>query len=306
MDHYSILGLNPNVYVTSEVLNKAYKKMALKYHPDRGGTSKMFQDLKVSHEVLSDPVKKRAYDAKIRKIIKPAKGKTVNREILLTLEQLYHGASLKFKIDRNRIYGSDSFSFCRQNKVTICNVCTGTGYVEQQRRVRNYVQRTRIKCRDCHAGLKLAPGAVIKKVSTNIQLNIKAGTMKDSRITVCSESDERIGELPGDIVFHIKEKPHPLFQRKGSTLYYTMSISLKQALTSPTLKMHHLSGKEISIPLPKNKVMTDKTLIWIDRCGMPLVDSQKNVYGRLGVRFTVEFPETLTQRQQEQLEAILS
>lgn len=45
-----------------EQIKKAYRKLALKYHPDKGGDAKMFQALSLAHSIVSDPEKRKVYD----------------------------------------------------------------------------------------------------------------------------------------------------------------------------------------------------------------------------------------------------
>jgi len=64
IDYYSVLGLNKNA--TSEEIKSAYRKLALKYHPDRNPGNKeaeaKFKEINEAYEVLSDPEKKKKYD----------------------------------------------------------------------------------------------------------------------------------------------------------------------------------------------------------------------------------------------------
>lgn len=61
MDYYSILQVNTNA--TQDDIKKAYKKLALKYHPDKNpGGEQLFIKLQEAYFVLSDPIKKAAYD----------------------------------------------------------------------------------------------------------------------------------------------------------------------------------------------------------------------------------------------------
>lgn len=58
--YYDLLGVNKDS--SDDVIKKAYKKNALKHHPDRGGDADKFKELSQAYEVLSDPKKKEIYD----------------------------------------------------------------------------------------------------------------------------------------------------------------------------------------------------------------------------------------------------
>ena len=55
-----MLGVEPNA--STDEIKKAFKKLAVKYHPDRGGDPDKFKEINAAHEVLSDPEKRQIYD----------------------------------------------------------------------------------------------------------------------------------------------------------------------------------------------------------------------------------------------------
>ena len=56
MDYYSTLGVGKNA--TDDDIKKAYRKLAMKHHPDRGGDESTFKKISEAYDVLSDPQKK--------------------------------------------------------------------------------------------------------------------------------------------------------------------------------------------------------------------------------------------------------
>jgi curved DNA-binding protein len=60
MDYYQILGLQPNA--TADDIKKAYRSLAMKHHPDRGGDQAKFKDISVAHDTLSDQQRRAEYD----------------------------------------------------------------------------------------------------------------------------------------------------------------------------------------------------------------------------------------------------
>ncbi len=59
-DYYEILGINKNA--STDEIKKAYKKLALKHHPDKGGDAEKFKEISEAYAVLSDDSKRNQYD----------------------------------------------------------------------------------------------------------------------------------------------------------------------------------------------------------------------------------------------------
>jgi DnaJ family protein A protein 2 len=64
MDYYSTLGVTETA--SDDEIKKAYKKLAMKHHPDRGGDTTTFQSISQAYDTLCDPHKRSQYDAERR------------------------------------------------------------------------------------------------------------------------------------------------------------------------------------------------------------------------------------------------
>ena len=61
MSYYDVLGIKPGA--SPDEIKKAYRKLASKHHPDKGGDQQRFKDISVAYDTLSNPQKKAEYDA---------------------------------------------------------------------------------------------------------------------------------------------------------------------------------------------------------------------------------------------------
>lgn len=85
-----------------------------------------------------------------------------------------------------------------------------------------------------------------KKEDKYVSISVKPGWKNGTKVTFQKEGDQTKGKIPADIVFIIRDKPHPLFKREGSDLRYTARLTLKQVnnftfiylLFSYTLAIH--------------------------------------------------------------------
>ena len=123
--YYDLLGVKKDA--TDVEIKKAYRKKALKEHPDKGGDPEVFKDITKANEVLMDPQKRAAYDKYGEDAFKkgqgnpadvfnamfnkdkqgPKKTKSIIHPIECTLEDLYNGKSKKVRISRKRMTNAD-------------------------------------------------------------------------------------------------------------------------------------------------------------------------------------------------------
>merc|ERR1719245_2858257 len=148
-------------------IKKAYRKLAVKYHPDKGGDPEKFKDITRAYEVLSDPEKRSKYDKYGEEGLegggggdpsdifesffgggqrgggsrKRQKTKDVVQPLKVTLEQMYNGATKKMAITREVIDKKKGVQECRE--------CDGRGMKVEVVRMGPMIQQMQSQCGAC-------------------------------------------------------------------------------------------------------------------------------------------------------------
>ncbi|XP_002298168.3 uncharacterized protein LOC7473004 [Populus trichocarpa] len=80
-----------------------------------------------------------------------------------------------------------------------------------------------------------------------VNITVKPGWKKGTRITFEGKGDERPGYQPADLIFLIDEKPHLFFEREDDNLVYKAEIPLAQALGGCAISVPLLEGERMSL-----------------------------------------------------------
>uniref|UniRef100_A0A383WPC8 Chaperone DnaJ C-terminal domain-containing protein n=1 Tax=Tetradesmus obliquus TaxID=3088 RepID=A0A383WPC8_TETOB len=136
-----------------------------------------------------------------------------------------------------------------------------------------------------------------------LELNVKPGWKKGTKLTFQQKGDERPGHIPADMVFIIDEKPHARFKRDGDNLLLTKRLSLGDALCGTEFQVQTLDGRAITVST-KDEVVTPHTSKIIRGEGMP-ISKQPGSRGNLVIKFDVAFPRQLNSSQKEQIRSVL-
>jgi DnaJ homolog subfamily A member 2 len=248
---YETLELDKNA--SKADIKKAYKKLAVKHHPDKGGDEHKFKEIAAAYEILSDDEKRAAYDkygldginddgaaARGEDLFSmffggggrgrsrnagPKKSPSVQHPIKVSLEDLYNGKTVKLAISRKVIVG----------EVKTCTKCRGQGAIMEIRQLGpgmiTQMQRT---CSDCQGQGNTAQTKTERQV---LEVHVEKGAKDGEKITFRGLADEVPGMEPGDVHFIIQQKEHHLFKRKAADLLVTKEISLNQALTGFTVRI---------------------------------------------------------------------
>lgn len=144
-----------------------------------------------------------------------------------------------------------------------------------------------------------APDGSPKKEDKYVSINVKPGWKSGTRVTFQKEGDQIKGRIPADIVFIIRDKPHPLFRREGSDIRYVARLTLKQALCGVIFEVPTMTGEKLRIST-KHEIIKPNTVKRVQGYGLPFPkDISKK--GDLLIAFDIRFPVNLTPTQKELL-----
>jgi hypothetical protein len=112
---------------------------------------------------------------------------------------------------------------------------------------------------------------------------------KGAKVTLRGASDESPGAETGDVVFHVRVQPHPVFKRLHQHLLIEKDIPLVGALTGVAFSITHLDGRTLHITSRPGEVIQPGSFKLVPGAGMPLASNHYR-FGDLLIRFTVIFP----------------
>nr|CCC89549.1 putative chaperone protein DNAj [Trypanosoma congolense IL3000] len=322
--YYDALGVSPDA--SEDDIKRAYRKLALKYHPDKNkepGANEKFKEVSVAYECLSDPEKRRRYDQFGEKGVEAdgvgidptdifssffggrrARGEPKPKDIVheqsISLDAFYNGKTIKLSISRDRLCSSCNGSGSKVPNASVrCRDCDGRGVRLITRSIGpGFVQQMQVSCSRCGGkGTDIREedkcgncrGQQIVKDKKVFDVVVEKGMQRGDHVTFQGEGDQIPGiHLPGDIIIIFDEKPHHMFTRKGDHLLMEHTISLAEALTGFTINIKHLDGRELS--LQSNDVIDPQKLWSVSREGMPVPRTGGIEKGDLVIKFHVVYP----------------
>ena len=268
MDYYSTLGLKRGA--TDADIKKAYRSMAMKHHPDRGGDEKKFKEISQAYEYLSDPQKKQMIDS----------GIDPNQQ------QQGFGNSGPFEFH----FGSHNFE----------DIFSQFGFGgRQQPRNKSFNINVEITLAEVLKGKQInaevgVPGG--KKKIINIE--IPAGIEHGQQIRYQGMGDNSVvNARPGDLFVNVYIQPHPTFRREGDNIVVEKSISVWDALLGTSVEITTLDQKTLNITIPAGT--QPDTVLSCKGEGIPNMRSK--VRGNMLIRIKINIPKNLNAQQIESI-----
>lgn len=293
---------------------KAYKKLALVWHPEVAKTDQVtayhnFCEISEAFEVLSDSKRKAFYDRFGGDKLKEgffAEGKMIGG---------YHFAGNPEEIFEEFFGTNNIFSaLLDENNENLGSIL---GYAFGGQKYKGTDAPVPLKvdvpatlaelyC-GCSKSVEFSKvtlnddGRTTRMTKHSKELEIKPGMLSGHEIVYKDEGNEAPGIPTSDLVFTIKETPHTLYKRNGNDLIYTVSIKLIDALCSEPVEMLTLDQRRLMISM--TEIISSETVKKVDGEGMPSLDGKAK--GDLYLVFKIGFPTSLNEDQRSALRGIL-
>ena len=284
-DYYDILGVSKTA--SSDELKKAYRKVAMKYHPDRNPDNKeaenKFKEAAEAYSVLNDTNKRSQYDRFGHAGISNSGANGFSsqmdvNDIFSAFSDIFGGSSASpfsdifgSQSNRGRVRGAESLKISigltleeifegttkkikikrweksEKKSATKCSQCSGSGEVR-------YVQKSMLgqvvnvqMCSACN-GIGYTGGREQK--TATIKVKIPSGISDGNYMTLEGEGNQSItGDSNGDLIIYFEEKEHHLFTRQDNDVYLECVINYCDAILGKEIKVPTLNGKvKFSIP----------------------------------------------------------
>ena len=269
MDYYNTLGIPKN---SSEAdIKTAYRKMAMKHHPDRGGDEKKFKEVTEAYETLSDPQKKQMIDMGVDPNAQP----TSYRQ----------GSPFEFHFNSGNfedVFGNFGFGArpVRKNKTLNVNIEVALEDILKGRVI------------DAEIGI---PNGDKRLVNIEVPPGIENG----QQIRYRGMGEHSLKDVPpGDLIVNIVVKQHSVFQRQGDMLMIKKFISPWDAILGSEITIETIDKKTLTIGIPAGT--QPDTMLSCRGEGLP--NMRTKVRGNLLIKVQIEIPKNLNSEQKDAVE----
>ena len=255
-------------------VKKAYKKLAMKHHPDKGGDPEKFKEIQTAYDkiIKGEPEMEQNgmnFDpfSMFGQFFQQQKQKQVH-DIHIKLEVAYKGHEINLRVSDDEVC-----NFCK------CEVCRGNGNIQLgpfEQMCPKCVGKKAKGCQNCKQ-------KGFNEVVTNYTVQIKPGTPSGTIIQVCEKFDVRI-----------LVDTDPIFVLEGLDLVYSVNMSFKESLVGKTFTVPHLGGNfeytSKFIKPTKKYIVKGKGL---------------SKEGNLVLKFVIDYPDNFTDDQIKILKEVL-
>jgi len=299
--YYKTLGVSENA--SQEDIKKAYRKLAMKYHPDRNPGNQeaeaKFKDVSEAYAVLSDPEKRKQYD-------------TFGAE---GFQNRFSQEDIFRDFDFGSIFREFGFRGGQNQNIFTqffggqgASSFKGRGPTQRQHHGGGFGGKARgVKGQDLIYELSLTLEEAAKTTEKTIsymshgkqeQVSVKipAGVSTGKRLRLSGKGEPSpYGGPAGDMFIQIRVLDHPTFRREGNDLYTTREILYSEAVNGTEVEVPTLDGKTLRLKVPSGT--QPHARLRMKGYGMPRMNGGGK--GDAYVQITVKVPKKLNRKQKD-------
>ena len=300
-DYYKVLGVSKSA--TQEEIKKAYRKLAVKYHPDKNegdkASEEKFKEISEAYEVLGDPEKRKKYD-ELGANWKQYQENGFNGFGGFGSQGGHPGGGgtyyYTFQGDPSDLFGGGFSDFFEA-------FFGGGGQRSGRSRGFSHDYSAGIPGSDLEGELHITlqeayhgTSRIVKIGDEKIRVRIKPGAYDGLKLRVRGKGGKGRGGRAGDLYLTVRVEKDPVFERKGDDLYVELPVDLYTALLGGTVQVRTLDGM-VKMKIPEG--VKNGQLLRLKGKGMPHYG--KHGHGDLFARVKVVLPEKLTAEQKDLL-----
>lgn len=228
-DYFNILGVAATA--SDDDIKKAYRSLAMKHHPDRGGDQTKFQEIQEAYAVLSEPQKRAEWE------MQKQGGRNGGFHFDFNFGQPHGDPFDIHNIFRNFQQGGDPFG----------------GFRQQQQR-RNHDLKVVIELDLASTLEKQTKHISVKHINGHretVSIDIPRGVGGHMQMKYAGHGDRSQADLPpGDLYISFRIHGHPDFIVEGLDLIRPVKLNCIDAITGTTVNIVGLDGTEFSWNVP--------------------------------------------------------
>jgi len=294
-DYYKILGVDKSASETE--IKKAYRKLAMKYHPDhtKGDKSaeEKFKQVSEAYAVLSDKEKRKQYD----------QFGSSGFHQRFSQEDIFRGFDFS-DIFREFGFGGSNFSGGRKGGARFSfGGGSPFGNFQQQAAMKgsNLVYELPLTLNEVAAGTSKTISFQHKGHSEKITVKIPRGMITGKKLRLAGKGETSpYGGPAGDLYVQAKVMDDPVYRVEEHDLYVERKIKLSEAILGTSISVPTLTGKELSLKIPAGT--KHKTKMRLSGHGLPHMQGREK--GDLYVIIDVTIPKQLTPEQRKLIEKL--
>lgn len=335
-DYYEILGVPKTASI--EEIKKAYRKLAMKHHPDKGGNEEIFKEISDAYSILGDEEQKKKYDNRgtsdfnfysgfdgygmndifdqffrnrgwnqPRQNI-PRKGEDLRIKIELTLQEMFFGITKKIKYKKEELCDvCNGTGAANSTSIHDCPNCNGTGFISRVKQTIVGRVVSQDKCSNCGGTGKIiqtvcsscgGKKTVVKEKT--IEISIPKSIKHGDVISIeGAGNDSKFGGVCGNLLIYIEGKRHEHLDRYESDLIMNQEISICDAILGKEMEIEAIDGMIKIVIAPGTQ---SKVRLKIEGKGM--YKPGMNQRGDMFIDVNVFIPKKISDEEKELFEKI--